>query len=51
MATHKEILERYNIVPKKSLGQNFLVQDGILAKIAGATSLREEHVIEVGPGY
>ena len=27
------------------------MQDGILAKIAGATSLMGEDIIEVGPGY
>lgn len=51
LSTHTEIFDRYNIVPKKSLGQNFLVQDGILEKIARATSLVGEYIIEVGPGY
>ena len=36
---------------KKSLGQNFLVDDNISRKIVGALSVSgEDHVIEIGPG-
>jgi 16S rRNA (adenine1518-N6/adenine1519-N6)-dimethyltransferase len=36
---------------KKSLGQNFLIDDNISRKIVAALSLsRENHVIEIGPG-
>ncbi len=48
---HFGILERYGIRAKKSLGQNFLVQDGILEKIAKAVDIRGKKVLEIGPGY
>lgn len=47
----KNLLEQYGLNAKKSFGQNFLVDDNILKKIA--TSLKDKQysgVIEVGPG-
>src|SRR3990167_7080221 len=39
------------IIPKKSLGQNFLINDGIVNKIVLAAELTaEDTVLEVGPG-
>lgn len=39
------------INPKKSLGQNFLINAGILEKIAGAAELNKDDIIlEIGPG-
>ena len=47
----KHLLERYQIEPKKSLGQNFLHDEGLLAKIAAAAELSpDDEVLEVGPG-
>ncbi len=51
MTQHLEIFKRYDIEPKKSLGQNFLINDDFLEAIATAESLNGKHVIEVGPGY
>jgi 16S rRNA (adenine1518-N6/adenine1519-N6)-dimethyltransferase len=50
--THpKQILSRYGIDPKKSLGQNFLVDNSILTGIVEAASLTDsDEVLEVGPG-
>lgn len=40
-----------NIKAKKSLGQNFLINDGIIQKIIAAAELTEDDVVlEVGPG-
>ena len=40
-----------DIKPKKSLGQNFLINQGILDKIVGAAEVGpEDTVVEVGPG-
>ncbi|MBI2064242.1 MAG: methyltransferase domain-containing protein, partial [Candidatus Yanofskybacteria bacterium] len=40
-----------NIKPKKSLGQNFLVNQGVLDKIVeGAEVGPEDVVLEIGPG-
>src|SRR3989344_4163356 len=40
-----------NIIPKKSLGQNFLVNQGVLNKIIVAAEIKKDDIIlEVGPG-
>ena len=38
------------IKPKKSLGQNFLIDNNILNKIIKLTELKNKHVLEIGPG-
>ncbi len=46
-----QILARYGLEPKKSLGQNFLFDDGILARIAEAGDISPtDQVLEIGPG-
>ena len=47
----KQLLERYQIEPKKSLGQNFLHDEGLLGRIVAAADLSpDDDVLEVGPG-
>ena len=47
----REVLERHGLATKKSLGQNFLVNDDILAKIVSLAELDDrDAVLEVGPG-
>lgn len=47
----KFILDRYGISPKKSLGQNFIFDDHVLARIATAADLApDDEVLEIGPG-
>ncbi len=47
----KQLLERYQIEPKKSLGQNFLHDEGLLGRIVAAADLvPDDQVLEVGPG-
>lgn len=47
----KHVLARYGIEPKKSLGQNFLFDEGLLARIAAEAELTpDDEVLEVGPG-
>ncbi len=47
----KQLLEQAGLEPKKSLGQNFLFDDGLLARITAAAELTEADVVlEVGPG-
>lgn len=47
----KDLLERYNLNAKKGFGQNFLVDDNILKKIASSLKDKNyEGVIEIGPG-
>jgi 16S rRNA (adenine1518-N6/adenine1519-N6)-dimethyltransferase len=47
----KHILQRHGLEPKKSLGQNFLFDENVLARIAAAAALtKEDAVLEIGPG-
>ncbi len=47
----KQLLDRYQIEPKKSLGQNFLSDEGLLTRIVAAAELSpDDEVLEVGPG-
>lgn len=47
----KQILKKYNLSMKKSLGQNFLVEPNILTKMLDAGEIdKDTYVIEIGPG-
>ncbi len=47
----KEILQRYKLEPKKSLGQNFLFDPAILQRIVDSADITpNDPVLEVGPG-
>lgn len=47
----KEIIQRHGFSFKKSLGQNFLIDQNILNKIVGAADLDESKgALEIGPG-
>lgn len=47
----KQLLTHYQIEPKKSLGQNFLFDENVLARIVAAAELKPlEPVLEIGPG-
>jgi 16S rRNA (adenine1518-N6/adenine1519-N6)-dimethyltransferase len=47
----RQILDRYGIAPKQGLGQNFLYDEGLLARIAAAAELSpDDAVLEIGPG-
>ncbi len=43
------ILDRYSVAPLKKLGQNFLIDENIVEKIADAAVL-SDCVLEIGPG-
>lgn len=47
----KQLLDQYHLEPKKSLGQNFLFDDHVLARIVAAADVStEDEVLEIGPG-
>lgn len=51
MESLKETIVKHGLDPKKSLGQNFILDPKILEKIAKAAGpLKDEHVLEIGPG-
>ena len=39
------------IKPKKSLGQNFLVDQNIINKIVDIADINNKTILEIGPGY
>ena len=46
-----QILKDHDLSPKKSLGQNFLSNDDVLAKIIDAAEIeKNSEVLEIGPG-
>lgn len=50
-AATRHMLERFGLATKHRLGQNFLVDDNVIAKILDLARLSpESHVVEVGPG-
>ena len=47
----RELLRRHSILPRKRLGQHFLVDEQLLDKIADLCRLgKEDVVVEIGPG-
>lgn len=36
--------------PKKSLGQNFLIEKNIIKKIVNLIDIKKKHILEIGPG-
>src|SRR3989304_5104497 len=45
------LLRRFDLRPKKSLGQNFLIDESALARIAAAADpAASDTVLEIGPG-
>lgn len=47
----KKLLRRHGLEPKKSLGQNFLFDENVLARIVAAAELTDQdQVLEIGPG-
>ena len=47
----KSLLDQYGIEPKKSLGQNFLHDEGLLGRMVAAAEIGpDDDVLEVGPG-
>ncbi len=47
----KATLERFGLMTKKALGQHFLINDGVVARICSLADLTtEDKVVEIGPG-
>lgn len=47
----RKILDEQGRDPKKSLGQNFLINDGVIEKIIkAAVDMKPSHLLEIGPG-
>ena len=47
----KFLMDKYNILANKSLGQNFLIDDDVVNKIVETANISEDDlIIEIGPG-
>ena len=47
----KELLQKHNISPKKSLGQNFLIDQNVLNKVVEAVQIEKgDKILEIGAG-
>jgi len=46
----RDLLRKYDLLPKRSFSQNFLIQPGATAQIADATAALGREVVELGPG-
>jgi 16S rRNA (adenine1518-N6/adenine1519-N6)-dimethyltransferase len=46
----RDLLRKYDLLPKRSFSQNFLIQPGAIAQIADAAAALGQQVIELGPG-
>lgn len=53
--THSQLkyfCQKYDLVPSKQYGQNYLINDGIVEKIVKAADLQSsDTVVEIGPGF
>ncbi len=51
LAYTRRILKKYELRAKKSLGQNFLIDDAVISEIVEGSGLgQEQAVLEIGPG-
>jgi len=48
--TIKQIINRFGIITKKHLGQNFILDENITNKIVKLTDVKNEIILEIGPG-
>ena len=46
----RDLLRKYELQPKRSFSQNFLIQPAAIAQIADAARAMGEQVVELGPG-
>ena len=50
MDTIKQIINKFNLITKKSLGQNFILDENITDKIVRLANVKNHFVLEIGPG-
>ena len=50
MDTIKQIIDKFNLISKKSLGQNFILDENITDIIVRTSDVKNNIVLEIGPG-
>jgi len=48
--TIKQIIDKFSLISKKSLGQNFILDENITDKIVRFSDIKDQFVLEIGPG-
>jgi len=46
----RDLLRKYDLLPKRSFSQNFLIQPGAIGQIVDAAAALGDQVVELGPG-
>ena len=50
MDTIKQIIDKFSLITKKSLGQNFILDENITDKIVRLSNIKNKIIVEIGPG-
>ena len=50
MDTIKQLIDKFSLISKKSLGQNFILDENITDKIVRLSNVKNKYVLEIGPG-
>ena len=50
MDTIKQLIDKFSLISKKSLGQNFILDENITDKIVRFSNVKNKYVLEIGPG-
>ena len=50
MDTIKQIINKFNLITKKALGQNFILDENITDKIVRLSNIKNKIIVEIGPG-
>ena len=50
MDTIKQIIDKFDLISKKSLGQNFILDENITDKIVRTSDVKNHIILEIGPG-
>tara|TARA_Y100000590_G_scaffold297290_1_gene334983 strand:+ start:286 stop:1134 length:849 start_codon:yes stop_codon:yes gene_type:complete len=48
--TIKQIIDKFSLITKKSLGQNFILDENITDKIVRLSNIKNKIIVEIGPG-
>ena len=50
MDTIKQLINKFNLISKKSFGQNFILDQNITDKIVRLSNIKNQYILEIGPG-
>ena len=50
MDTIKQLINKFSLISKKSLSQNFILDENITDKIVRISNVKNKYILEIGPG-